>query len=108
MLSKFTEAAVYSHGVVVVAFFEQEKGISTVAKTAGASWVFSYLLASESLSVLVGGTSAMFFFVATKLNIIRLHNNHELISELFGEIPGELLWRNLVEICTTSPRTNLF
>ena len=66
-------------GVVVVAFFDQEKGIFYGGEN-GWSILGVQLLACLCIIVWVGGTSAMFFFVANKLNVLRLHKNDELLG----------------------------
>ena len=66
-------------GVVVVAFFDQQKGILYGGEE-GAALLGAQLLACLCIIVWVGGTSGLFFFVANKLNVLRLHKNDELLG----------------------------
>lgn len=66
-------------GVVVVAFFDQEKGILYGGENGG-KLLGAQLLGCLCIIVWVGTTSGIIFFIANKLNVLRLHKNDELLG----------------------------
>ena len=66
-------------GVVVVAFFDQEKGILYGGEGGGAL-LGTQLLGCLCIILWVGITSGIFFFIANKMDVLRLHKNDELLG----------------------------